>query len=79
MLVAAGKKVEMVVMLDAPTINARRSVQLLFSTMRRARPVAGPIVERAMAWTWFRCAQAPEILELFLEQAMASIQGDGLR
>jgi acyl-CoA synthetase (AMP-forming)/AMP-acid ligase II/acyl carrier protein len=55
MLVAAGKKVEIVVMLDPPTINARRSIQLLLSTMRRARPVAGPIVERAMAWMWYRC------------------------
>ena len=41
MLVAAGKEVEMVVMLDPPTINARRSIQLLFSAMKWARPIAG--------------------------------------
>ena len=70
MLVAAGKEVEMVVMLDPPTINARKSVQLLFSTMRRARPIAGPVVERAMAWTWFRCVQTSEILELSVDQTM---------
>ena len=57
MLIAAGEKVEMVIMLDTPTINAHRSVQLLFSTMRGARPIAGSIVEPAMARTWFWCAQ----------------------
>ena len=57
MLVAAGKEVEMVVLLDPPTINANKSIQFLFSTMKRARPIAGPVVERAMAWTWFRSVQ----------------------
>ena len=57
MLVAAGKEVEMVVMLDPPTINARRSLQSLFSAMEWTRPIAGIAIERAMAWTWFRCAQ----------------------
>ena len=57
MLVAAGKDVEMVVMVDPPTINARRSLQLLFSAMEWTRPIAGIAIERAMAWTWFRCAQ----------------------
>lgn len=56
-LVAAGKEVEMIVMVDPPTINARKSVQFLFSAMRRARPVVGPIVDHAMAWAWFRCVQ----------------------
>jgi acyl-CoA synthetase (AMP-forming)/AMP-acid ligase II len=55
MLVATGKKVELVAMLDSPTINARGSVQLLLSTMRRARSVAGHVVELAMARTWVRC------------------------
>ena len=53
LLVAAGKKVEMVVMLDPPTVSANRSVQLLFSIMRRARPVVGPIADRAMRWMLF--------------------------
>jgi acyl-CoA synthetase (AMP-forming)/AMP-acid ligase II/acyl carrier protein len=57
MLVAAGKEVEMVFLLDPPTINANKSIQFLFSTMKRARPIAGPVVERAMAWTWFRSVQ----------------------
>ena len=45
MLIAAGKEVEMVGMVDPPTVNARRSVHLVFSAMNRARPVAGPLVE----------------------------------
>ena len=49
LLVAAGKKVELVVMIDPPTVNANRSLQLLFATMRRARPLAGHIVESATA------------------------------
>jgi oxalate---CoA ligase len=61
MLLSAGKKVEMVVMIDAPTINARRSVQLLFSTMKRARPIIGSFTDFVMAWTWFRFAQVQQI------------------
>jgi oxalate---CoA ligase len=74
MLIAAGKEVEMVVMLDPPTINARRSVQLLFSTMSRARPVIGPGVERAMAWTWFRCVQLQRFWNYPLTRRKAAIQ-----
>jgi oxalate---CoA ligase len=54
-LIAAGKEVEMVIMLDPPTINARKAMQVLFSIMRAGG--AGPHVERAMAWTWFRSVQ----------------------
>ena len=57
MLAAAGKEVEMVVMLDPPTINARKSVQGLFSAMRLAQPIGVRHVEHAMAWTWFRGVQ----------------------
>ncbi len=56
-LIAAGKEVELVAMLDSPTFRANRSVQLLFSTMRRARPFVGPVVDRAIIWTHLRCAQ----------------------
>ena len=57
LLVAAGEKVEMVIMLDTPVIKARRSVQLLLSTMSRARPVVGPMVDRAMRRTFRVCAE----------------------
>ena len=56
MLVAAGKKIELIVMADPPTINALRSVQWLLSTIRRARPVTGRAVELAMTRTWTACA-----------------------
>jgi thioesterase domain-containing protein/acyl carrier protein len=74
MLVAAGKEVEMVVMVDPPTINARRSVQVLFSTMNRARRVAGPLVERAMAWTWFRSVQLQRFWNYPWARRRAAIQ-----
>jgi oxalate---CoA ligase len=38
LLVAAGKRVELVAMIDAPTFNARRSFQMLFSVLNRVRP-----------------------------------------
>ena len=57
LLMAAGKDVEMVCMIDPPTINSVRFMQLLLSTMRRVRPFLGPVVDRAMAWTWYRSAE----------------------
>ena len=42
LLVAAGEKVEMVGMIDSPTINGRRSVQLLLSATRRVAPDRRP-------------------------------------
>ena len=56
-LITAGKQVEMVFMLDPPTINARKSVQLFFWILSRARPLLGSFGERAMAWTWYRFVQ----------------------
>ena len=64
LLIAAGKDVEMVCMIDPPTINSLKSTQLLLSTMRRARPFAGPVVDRAMAWTWYRCAEVQKFSNL---------------
>ena len=61
LLVAAGKNVEMVVMLDPPTISARRSVQLLLSAIKLAKPLSTPIVEAVMAWTFLRCVELQKI------------------
>jgi acyl-CoA synthetase (AMP-forming)/AMP-acid ligase II/thioesterase domain-containing protein len=52
LLIAAGKEVEMVGMIDTPTINARRSLQLFFSLMNRARPMAGTVVEHTIRSTF---------------------------
>ena len=74
MLIASGREVEMVVMLDAPTINSYRSVQLLLSTLRRARPLTGPFVERAMARTWFTCAKLQRFWNYKWSRRKASIK-----
>jgi acyl-CoA synthetase (AMP-forming)/AMP-acid ligase II/thioesterase domain-containing protein len=73
LLVAAGKKVEMVVMLDPPTINASRSMQWLLSIMKQARPLVGPGVEYATAWTWFRCAQLQRLFNYRSTKERATI------
>jgi acyl-CoA synthetase (AMP-forming)/AMP-acid ligase II len=57
LLMAAGKKVEMVMMLDSPTINAFGFVQLLLSTLLYSRSILGPVAEPSMEWTWFWCGQ----------------------
>ena len=74
MLITAGKKVEMVIMLDTPTINAHRSVQLLFLAMRCARLIAGSIVEPAMARTWFWCAQFQKFWTISWNRRWAAIK-----
>ena len=57
LLIAAGEKVEMVSMIDTPTANARRSVQLLLSAMRSTLPIAGPFGDRLVRRIWFICSQ----------------------
>jgi acyl-CoA synthetase (AMP-forming)/AMP-acid ligase II len=57
LLMAAGEKVEFVGIIDAPTVGARRSVQLVLSAMRWARPLGGSIVDRAVRRAWFICSQ----------------------
>ena len=74
MLIAAGKEVEMVIMLDTPTINALRSAQLLFLAMRCAQLVAGSIVEPAMARTWFWCAQFQKFWTISWNRRWAAIK-----
>ena len=73
MLVDAGKEVEMVVMVDPPTINARKTVQSLFSTMRSTRPIFGATVDQAMAWTWFRGVQLQRFLNYSWNKRAAAI------
>jgi thioesterase domain-containing protein/acyl carrier protein len=74
LLLTAGKKVELVIMLDTPNVNASRSLQLLFSTMRRAQPLAGHILEHATVWTWHQCARLRQFLNLPLAKRWAVIR-----
>ena len=52
-------------MIDTPTVNARRSVQLLLSTMRLGRPIAGPIVDRAIRRMWYVFSQVDKPVNSF--------------
>jgi oxalate---CoA ligase len=56
LLLAAGKEVDVVFMIDSPTINARKSVRLLLSLIKLARPLLGPAVDRAKGWAWHTSA-----------------------
>ena len=56
LLLAAGKKVDVVFLIDAPTVNARKSVQSLLSAMSRMRPQHGVVVDHMRAWTWYMIA-----------------------
>jgi acyl-CoA synthetase (AMP-forming)/AMP-acid ligase II/thioesterase domain-containing protein len=74
MLIAAGKEVDFVCMIDPPTVNASRSVQLLFSLMKLARPILGSSVEGALAWTWYRCAESQKFLNVSWERRWSAIK-----
>ena len=71
LLVAAKKEVELVIMVDTPNVNANGFLQLLFSTMRRAQPVAGHIVDHATAWAWHQCARLRQFLNMPLAKRWA--------
>ena len=57
LLIAAGERVEMVGMIDSPTVSGRRSVQFLLSAMRCARPIASSVVDRAVVRVSYICLQ----------------------
>lgn len=78
LLVASGQKVEMVAMIDSPSVNARRSTQILLSILARMRPFAGPIVERAMVWTWYRMETLDRLSNLSLSQRWAWLKNKAL-
>ena len=58
LLVTAGEKVEMVGMIDLPTVSARQSVQLLLAAIRGVQPLAGPVAGRVAANVWHKCSLA---------------------
>jgi oxalate---CoA ligase len=65
-LIAAGEKVEMVGMIDSPTVSARPSVQLLFSVLRHTRQImARPLAERIMKRVWYICSQVDRPMNSF--------------
>ena len=74
LLLAAGEEVEMVFMIDPPTINARKSVKLLLSTMKLLRPLLGSVVDRAMAWTWYRATDVQKFCNVAWARRRAAIR-----
>jgi thioesterase domain-containing protein len=64
MLIAAGERVEIVGMIDTPTVNGRRPIQFLIWTLRHLRPIGGPIVDRIAARAWYICSQVDTPLTL---------------
>lgn len=62
-LIASGEKVEMVSMIDSPTVSGRLSFKLLLSAMRRARPLAGAQADRVMKRIYFYCSQIDRPME----------------
>ena len=73
LLVAAGKKVEMVIMMDPPTVSANRGRTMLLATMRAARPIADHAVDLAMAWTYLRCADLQKFFNISWTRRWAAI------
>jgi len=65
LLVAAGERVELVVMIDAPTTNARPSVQTALSILNRVRSIEDTTVERIIARTWARLQSVMTRVESF--------------
>jgi acyl-CoA synthetase (AMP-forming)/AMP-acid ligase II/thioesterase domain-containing protein/acyl carrier protein len=53
LLVSRGEKVEMVGMIDTPTVGARPSLKLLLSTIRLGRPIAESFIDRVMRRVWY--------------------------
>jgi len=53
LLIHAGKQVELVVMIDSPTANARPWVKAFFSTLASLRAAGGSRAEAAIARAWY--------------------------
>jgi oxalate---CoA ligase len=73
-LVAAGKEVDIIVMLDPPTVNAGRATQSLLSAISTMRRLLGPAVDRPMAWTWYQCAEFQKFFNVSRARRWAAIK-----
>jgi len=73
LLIAAGESVELVAMIDPPTVNARRSVRALFSILNFVRPARGGFIENAIAWLWYSVARIERFANFSPAQKLAKI------
>jgi len=71
LLIASGKKVEIVAMIDPPTLNARRSVQGLLSFFERAALSDSYAAQRIIASTWCYLTRIERLSILAPEQRWA--------
>jgi acyl-CoA synthetase (AMP-forming)/AMP-acid ligase II len=56
MLIAAGKEVEFVAIIDSPTINGRRSIQLILLAIKSLQPIFGTVALRLASHLWHKCS-----------------------
>lgn len=71
MLLDAGEKVEIVGMIDYPTLSAHRLFRGFGLAMRYARPLLGSVADRAVSWMWHRCLWIESFLNLPLKRRLA--------
>ena len=62
LLIASGEEVQLVGMIDSPTVGARPSVKMLLSAMRFVRPLAPTLVDRVIRRAWYICFQLDRVL-----------------
>ena len=64
MLVASGRQVDLVAMIDPPTLNALPAVQRLLSFLNYARRANSTLVDAAIARIWFFLAKAEQFFAM---------------
>jgi oxalate---CoA ligase len=74
LLLAAGEKVELVGMIDSPTVSARRYVQFVLSTIRLARPFAPAAVGHALSIVWHKLSKIDQPWNLAVSQRLTYLK-----
>jgi oxalate---CoA ligase len=64
LLLDAGEEVEIVGMIDAPTVSARGYVQLVLSALRVVRPLAPKAIDRTLRSAWYKFSQLDRPLRI---------------
>jgi acyl-CoA synthetase (AMP-forming)/AMP-acid ligase II/thioesterase domain-containing protein/acyl carrier protein len=64
MLSTAGERVDMVGMIDNPSVSAHRTYQFYLSAVGKFRPLAGQITDGLVVWTWNKFEALEKALNL---------------
>jgi thioesterase domain-containing protein len=67
-LIAKGKQVETVGIIDPPTVNAHAVLRLALSALSRLSFLPDTSRERAKAWLWYKCARLQRVWNKPLSQ-----------